>query len=883
VAHPSHPVKRPWAAPAADVLQHLGVAADQGLTDAEAQDRRRRYGPNRLRQTRRRSAWAVLADQFRSLIVLLLAVAGGLSFAFGHWVEGFAVLAVIAVNAAIGFVTELKAVRSMEALHRQTSVTARVRRGGRERDLPAADLVPGDIVLVEGGDVVPADLRVIDGSRLQADESPLTGESVPVDKDPTRVPGDAALGDRTGMLFGGTSVTRGSGVSVVVATGMATEIGHISSLVAEAEAAPTSLEVRLEHLGRRLIVLTLVVAAAVTVSGVVAGKPLLLMVETGIALAVAAIPEGLPIVATVALARGMWRMARRNALINHLSAVEALGGTTVICCDKTGTLTENRMTVTRLALAGGDLDVPDQGGADGPARELLEVGVLCNNATLEGGPDGGKGHGDPMEVALLAAAERAGVQRRELAGAHSRVREEAFDPAVRMMATVHRSGDRFRVAVKGAPEAVLEKCDRVRTPDGERTLTDAGRVDWRGRAEQLADGGLRLLGLGAKQIASADDPPYAGLTLLGLVGLLDPPRAEVPDAVRRCREAGIRVVMVTGDHAVTARAIADQVGLTEAGEAVVLEGRNLNAAEEMTDADRERLRRAVVLARVSPRQKLDLIAAHQAAGAVVAMTGDGVNDAPALKKADIGIAMGKRGTQVAREAADMVLKDDAFATIVAAVGQGRVIFTNIRKFVVYLLSCNLSEILVVGLAALAGRQLPVLPLQILFLNLVTDVFPALALGVGEGDAGNMRRPPRKPGSPVLARPQWLAVGTYGLMLTAAVLGAFALAQAFLGMSPVAAVTVSFLTLGFAQVFHVFNMRSAGSGLVRNDVTRNPYVWGAVALCTALLVLAVYVPGMNRVLGTTDPGLNGWALVAAMSLLPLAAGQAGKALARDRRG
>ncbi|HEY8504335.1 MAG TPA: cation-transporting P-type ATPase [Gemmataceae bacterium] len=885
---------KPWAMPPEEVARRLGVDPERGLDEAEARERLRRFGPNRLREVRRKSAWRILADQFESLIVLLLVAAAVLSLAFGKYPEAVAIAAVIALNTAIGFFTELRAVRSMEALRRLGSLTARVRRGGQVRELPAPELVPGDIVLVEGGDLVSADLRLVEASKLQADESALTGESLPVGKEVGPVPEGAALGERKGMLFKGTAVTRGSGEGVVVATGMRTELGQISELVAEAEPQQTPLEARLEQLGHYLIWLTLGIVVLAVLAGVSSGKPLLLMIETAIALAVAAIPEGLPIVATVALARGMWRMARRNALINQLAAVEALGATGVIFTDKTGTLTENRMTVTLLVTAAGEVEVRGEGepfppdgnplnpGGQEVLREALEVGVLCNNASLRpagAGDAEAQGVGDPLEVALLAAGERAGLRREELTRKWEEVREEPFDPDVRMMATFHRDGGRVRVAVKGAPEAVVPVCTRVREAGGGRELTEEERQEWLRRSQGLAARGLRMLALATKDVDDPGAPPYEGLTLLALVGLLDPPRGDVRDAIRQCREAGIRVVMVTGDHAATAATIADAVGLAERGEAVVVEGKDLKDPREMSEAELRRAREAVVFARVSPRQKLDLISLYQERGAVVAMTGDGVNDAPALKKADIGVAMGRRGTQVAREAADMVLKDDAFSTIVAAIEQGRVIFNNIRKFVVYLLSCNISEILIVALAAAADAPLPVLPLQILFLNLVTDVFPALALGAGEGEPGAMKRPPRPPGEAILTRRHWLAVGGYGLLITVAVLGAFALALSWLGMGTQQAVTVSFLTLGFAQVWHVFNMRQSGSGLWGNEVTRNPFVWGAVALCAALLLAAVYLPGLRTVLGVADPGAAGWGLVLGMSLIPLAAGQFLKEMAK----
>jgi Ca2+-transporting ATPase len=703
------------------------------------------------------------------------------------------------------------------------------------------------------------------------------------------------------MLFKGTAVTRGAGEGVVVAIGMETELGQISRLVEEAEQEATPLEKRLDALGRRLVWVTLGIGAFVAVAGILAGREILLMVETAIALAVASIPEGLPIVATVALARGMWRMARRNALVNRLSSVETLGATNVILTDKTGTLTENQMTVTVLALPRGRVEVGGRGlepegtfaRKQAPSgertlldpdqqpllRQALEVGVLCNNASLERNGEGLSGIGEPMEVALLVAGLKAGLDRPSLVQAKPEVREVAFDPELKMMATFHKEDQRHRVVVKGAYEAVARASTQMRTPDGLRAMADADLAKWEEQSDLLAKEGLRVLALATKVVETEEVDPYQELTFLGLVGLVDPPREEVRPALDAARAAGVRVVMVTGDQPVTARNVARAVGLLEQEDdgartaRDVVRGRDLEDVGTLSESERGRILGTPIFARVSPKQKLDLIALHQATGAIVAMTGDGVNDAPALKKADIGVAMGKRGTQVAREAADMVLQDDAFSTIIVAIEQGRAILENIRKFVLYLLSCNISEILVVALASVANAPLPVRPLQILFLNLVTDVFPALALGVGEGDPSIMERPPRDPKEPILARRHWFAIGGYGLAITVAVLGALALALAGLGMEEDRAVTISFLTLACAQLWHVFNMRDRRSGLFRNPITRNSYVWGALALCVLLLLTAVYVPLVADVLAVVDPGLDGWALVLGMSLIPLALGQA----------
>ncbi|WP_417526136.1 cation-translocating P-type ATPase [Marinovum sp.] len=668
----------------AEVAARLSVTPGTGLSRSEAARRRERFGPNRLREQKPVSALVLLGHQFRSVIVWLLAAAAVFSLLVGDNVEAAAIGTVLALNAAIGFFTELRAARSMEALQKMADVRTRVRRDGQEQTIDARDLVPGDVVLLEGGDVVTADLRLVSASNLQADESVLTGESAPVEKSYT-VSSDLAANERPSMVFKGTSITQGACEAIVVGTGMNTELGRISRLAESATAEASPLEVRLERLGRTLIWLTLVMAAGTVAAGLYRGHEFAEMVRTGIALAVAAIPEGLPVVATLSLARGMWRMARRNAMIRRLSAVETLGATTLILTDKTGTLTENRMTAVHYLLEGGEVDL-EEGAVPNPSEAFqlaLKIGALCNTAEL--GRDGGEDNGDPMELALLKAAEATGQGERI---SLKQLAQHAFDPQRRMMATVHDAPEGVLVAVKGAPEAVLAACTQVLAPTGISPLDDAARAQWLRRNQDEAASGLRTLGLAMKQATAADADPYTDLVLLGIVCLADPLRPEIPSAIAACRAAGIRVVMVTGDHAATASRIARDAGIAQEDSGVV-EGREILGLESAGDDLLTRLRAADVVARVAPDTKLALVALHQRGGQIVAMTGDGVNDAPALRKADIGVAMGQRGTQVAREAAHMVLKDDDFATIVEAVRQGRVIFGNIRKFIIYLMSCNL--------------------------------------------------------------------------------------------------------------------------------------------------------------------------------------------------
>ena len=838
-----------------DLLKELLTSATMGLDPKEAELRKLRFGANVLRQQEPVKLWMIAWQQLKSLIVLLLVLAAGVSFFLGEWIECYAILAVLVVNTFIGFMMEFRAVRSMEALRKMGRTEATVMRGGEAVQVNAEDLVPGDIVLYEGGDIIAADMRILEASRLSVDESALTGESVPIDKVCGELQGEVPLAERVNMLFKGTAVTNGSGKGLVLTTGMSTELGHIAKLTYEAEDEVTPLEKRLDKLGQRLALISIGLVILIGIMGLWSGKDLVLMFETAIALAVATIPEGLPIVATIALAKGMRAMAKRNALINRLSAVETLGATTVILSDKTGTLTENRMTVGCYSTGEGRFEVRKgleaQKGvfyqsdsevdvSDRSSLQLaLKVGVLCSNASLGNGTDH-QDLGDPMEIALLQAGKMAGFERESLLMVYPEIQEEAFDPQTRMMATLHRDHGKVFVAVKGAPESIIEAANRRKLGDNIVEMTEEDRQSLMRENESLASGGFRILGLGYKVAESEKESPYSEIVFVGLVGLLDPPRKGVKEAVAACHDAGIRVSMVTGDQAATARSIGAQIGL---------------APDE-------------IFSRVSPQDKLDIVRDFQEGGAVVAMTGDGVNDAPALKKADIGIAMGERGTQVAREAADMVLKDDNFVTIVAAIQQGRVVFSNIRRFVVYLLSCNISEVLVVSVAAALNAPLPITPLQILFLNLVTDVFPALALGMGEGDNSYLKNSPRNPEEAMLTPKHWWTIGVYGLLITICVFAAFGGAIQLFAANNQKAVTISFLTIAFAQVFHVFNMRDDKAPLLSNDVVRNPHVWGAVVFCGAILVASIWLEPLRRVLELVALDPLEWLWVFGWSLAPL---------------
>lgn len=859
------PVPHPWSVEAEDVLSQLQADSDQGLSQSEAGKRLQEYGPNRPVEKQAKPALTIFVEQWKNLIVGMLAAAALVSFGFGQALEGVAICMALLVNVAIGFFTELRATRSMEALVEITKTESLVLRDGHQQSILSDNLVPGDVVPLEAGDVPAADMRLIEVSNMEVDESALTGESLPVPKQTEPVDTHAVLGDRSSMLFKGTALTAGTGAAVVTGTGMQTELGRIAQLAEEAESEQTPLERRLEAMGKKLLWVTIVLAAMVAAIGVSSGMELFLIIETSIALAVAAIPEGLPIVANIALAKGMFRLARENAVMQQLSAVETLGAASVICTDKTGTLTENCMRLTRIALPGDGAPFEedlDQAKDDGRARELLRVAALCVNAQLH--PEGGDPVGDPLEIALLEGAASAGMERPDMLEHYPEEREEAFAADTKMMATFHKDGgEGYLVQVKGAPESVFEVCN----------ISDEERQTWRKTNESLAGQGLRILAAAQGRAKSLDDDPYYNLSIVGLLALRDPVRKGMVEAVQACHKAGIRVVMVTGDQAATALHVAHELHITEDAADRALHGRDFKDPETMNREEKDRILNTRVFCRVSPEQKLQLVKLLQAEGLVIAMTGDGVNDAPALKKADIGVAMGKRGTQVARDAAHLVLRDDSFSTIIAAVEQGRAIFDNIRKFIVYLLSGNVGAIVIVGTAIPAGIGLPLLPLQILYLNMLSDVFPALALGVGQGDKSVMLQPPRPSSEPILDRERWIQVIGYGLLIAATVLASFWWARIWLGLSGNAAVTISFLTLAFARQWHVFNMRAPESNILFNGVTRNKFVWGALAICFFMLFLAIYTPPLAHALHLTPPTVAGWTAIVGFSLIPLVVGQA----------
>lgn len=894
----------------------MGSDGEKGLSQKEARRRLELYGENILRETRRVSPWVMFAAQFQDFMVLTLLAATAISFFLGEIADSITIVAIVILNAFLGFFQEYRAEKSIEALKRLAAPLARVKREGEVIKVPSQQLVPGDIVLLEAGDRVPADLRLLEGNNLEAEESALTGESVPVKKKPALIlKEEAVLGDRKNMAFLGTAITRGRGSGVVVATGMATEMGQIAGLIEEAETEETPLQRRLEQLGRYLVYASLFLCGLVVIEGVLHGEPLHRMFLAGVSLAVAAIPEGLPAIVTIALALGVQRMARKNAIIRKLPAVETLGCATAICTDKTGTLTKNEMTVRRLFADDAFIEVTGDGyiprgefylaapkgetddtqaGAS-PAAPLtkkeasgtrlaagqplmeaisrtLQAAVLSSNARLKRERGGGgifRGRsggewtieGDPTEGALLVAAAKAGLWREDLEKQLRRVEEVPFEAERRRISVICRAGrGEYYLFAKGAPDTIVELSTRVYWGGREAPMTSAIKEKILAANETMAQGALRVLAMAYRPLSSFNvgegEDLERELVFLGLAGMIDPPRPEARLAVEKCRQAGLKTIMITGDHRATATAIARELKILPAG-GLVKTGEEL---DKMSDEALAALADDIyVYARVSPRHKLRIVRALKKKGHIVAMTGDGVNDAPAIKEADIGVAMGRTGTDVTKEASAMVLGDDNFATIVAAIEEGRSIYDNIRKFIRYLLSSNVGEILVMFVAAVMGLPLPLLPIQILWVNLVTDGLPALALGVDPGDPDVMQRPPRPPGENIFARGLGRRILTRGLLIGGSTLAVFWLAL-FSDQGLVRARTMAFATLVMAQLIFVFGARSETRTEYEIGFFSNPYLVGAVTLSTLMLVLVIYHPALQGVFQTWPLNWSEWAAV-----------------------
>lgn len=874
---------------AEEVEKEFSADLKNGLSQENAAERLKEYGPNKIEQKSSISAWKIFFRQFQNIIVLLLILASAISFSIGNIIEGVAVVVVILLNALFGFVTEYRAEKSVEALQKMITPTAKVLRGGKLSQIESIKLVPGDIIILEEGDRITADGRLFEADNLAADEAMLTGESESVNKHTRVITTDKKVGiaDRKNMVFMGTAITRGNGKAVVTGTGHKTQMGHISTMLQETEDESTPLEERLQKMGYFLIILTFIVTAIVAITGIISGRPIIEMLKTAIALAIAAVPEGLPAVATITLAIGMKRMAQKHALVKSLPAVETLGSTTVICTDKTGTLTENQMTVQEIFIPEREISITGTGYApEGKFQEegsevsptlddelsmFLKAGSLCSNAVLTHDEDKGWGMiGDPTEGALVTAAKKAGIDKEEMEGSgYERIDELPFDSDAKFMAvlnSVPNSG--ATIFLKGAPDVILDMCEKVSINGSEGHLTQEQKEKYLQKNNHLAQKGLRVLAIaykkGVSKAAEIEKEIEQNMVFLGFAGILDPPRPDVTQAIKEAQTAGIRTIMITGDQRETAMAIAKSIGMRGAQEEAIT-GTELDefSIEELA----ERLRHNPIFARVSPKNKLDIVDALNKNNEITAMTGDGVNDAPALKKADIGISMGQRGTTVAKEASDMILLDDRFSTIVEAVRQGRVIFDNIQKFIHYLFSCNLSEIMLIFASILIGVPTPLIALQILWLNLVTDVFPALAMAWETPEAGTMTRPPRDPGKSIITNQHKMRIAFQGVILTLGPLFAYLLTLNN-GFTLLESRTVGFMTLALVQLLHVFNVRRKNGLGFDITIFQNAYLWGAFLFTLALQFFAVYTPFMQKILHTTAISSRMWLLVLGGSLGPI---------------
>lgn len=841
-----------------------------GLTGAEAAKRLAEYGPNELEAGHRISPWSILFSQFKNVLIIILLAATVLSAFLGHEVEAIAIAVIVLFAVFLGFIQEYRAERAIEALRRMAAPMATVLRDDEEEEIATRDLVPGDVILIKAGDRIPADARIVESVNLQIEEAALTGESVPVGKQTASLPeGESAIGDRRNMAYAGTAATYGRGRAVVVATGMDTEFGKIARMLQTIETSETPLQKNLDKVGQSLAKAAFVLVAVVVVLGLFRGQPFIEMLIFGVALAVAVVPEALPAVVTISLAIGVQRMVKRHALMRRLPAVETLGSTTVICSDKTGTLTKDEMTVRKIYAAGRILDISGAGyepngrfsfngdvvEPSDQIKEMLRAAALASDARIVYNKTDNQWEveGDPTEGAMVVAAAKAGMHKADLDTQFPRVNEIPFSSETKRMTTLHRTGNDNTACSKGAPEVILNSCTRVLTEDGERALDEAYRDAIIKAAGQMAGDALRVLAVASRKDSTIKDAEE-DMTFLGLLGMIDPPRPEAKEAISTCENAGIKVVMITGDHPVTAEAVARELGLIKTGRVVT--GLEL---EEMTEEDLDREAENIeVYARVSPAHKLRVVAALQKKEHIVAMTGDGVNDAPALKKADIGIAMGITGTDVTKEAAAMTLTDDNFASIVAAVEEGRGIFGNIKKYLMYLLSANIGEIGIMAVATLFGMPLPLTAVQLLYVNLATDGLPALALAVDPYGADIMRQKPRIAGSGIFTRPVVTLMLIGGIWSTIVNISLFQWSR-FSGRSIEEAMTMIFVSLVLIEFFKAFNFRSD-----RVSVFKRPFEnkWLNIAIMweMCLLMIVVYLPILHKPFGTFSLTPMDWAIV-----------------------
>lgn len=866
-----YPIENVHSIKAEDIAKLMDVNLQTGLQESSINERITKYGLNNYAEQKQKSVWLILFAQFKSPIILLLVVAAGFSFFFQDWIEGFAIITVIFITAALGFFMELQARNSMKALKEMDISVSKVWRDNALKEIPSERIVPGDVLLLEAGDMVFADARLMEVNQFEIDESALTGESLPVEKNIEVIEKDVSLADKINIIFKGTSVVKGNAKAIVTGTGSNTELGKITQLVETAKQDATPLEKKLQGLTKILMLVTAVFASIFIITGLLQGKQFYIIVETALALAVAAIPEGLPVVSIIALTYGMLRLARKKVLIKRLASVETLGGTNTIFTDKTGTLTENKIDVNSLVFFDEAITI-DKSGEDSSAaitknkvafEKLVLISTLCNNAVSKEEENKKKHLGDPIEIALLQFVHSSKINVANINASYPRIAEESFNSETKLMGTLHKHDTGNLVAAKGAVEELIIKCTAYCTGDIVNPLTDADKKVFLQKAETIQAQGSKVLAFAFKEAADISTNNFlSDLTLAGLIGFLDPPRMEVIDALQSCRDAGIKVIMITGDHPATALHIAEKIKLSEKDN-VVINGKELN-----TQLPEEKLFAATIFARVTPKQKLDMVSLYQKQGNIVAMTGDGINDAPALKKADIGIAMGIRGTQVAKETAAMILKDDSFTSIVAAIMQGRVIFKNIKNFLMYLLSCNLSEIFIVFFYGLLNFPFSILPLQILFLNLVTDIFPALALGLGKGNKLIMKIPPRNPQQPIIIKRDWFTINAYAVLLALPIMLVTWYCSYYLKYDAQSCNNITFFSLALSQLWHVLNLSSRKISFINNEITRNKFTWAASLLCIVIMAVFYFISPLNKYIGLQTLSTGTWLIIAFTSIAPV---------------
>jgi P-type Ca2+ transporter type 2C len=850
-------------------IKHLATAEktslEKGLTEQEASRRLELYGPNQIQTEKEKTIVKILSEQFLSPVTYLLIAAAFISFALGDIAEGIAIVVVIVINAAIGFYMELSAITSMKALKQMDIARTKVIRNGKLREISSVQITNGDLVVVEAGDLIPADATVVESNQLQVDESMLTGESLPVSKKKDHKTDTGSDADSHHLVFKGTIAVKGNAKAIVTGIGKNTELGKISKMVHDADQSATPLEKKLQSLAKKLIWLTIIIAVIFFITGWIREYNLVRMMQTAIAMAVAAIPEGLPIVATIALAYGMIKMAKKNVIVKHLSAVETLGSANIILTDKTGTLTENKITAVEIVTATNAYKTPLEKPDDAAVEKLFFIAALCNDASIEGNLE----TGDPLEIALLKWVEQNNYDSSHYRKKYKRIYEEAFSSETKIMATFHEHEDLVYICVKGAVEEVLKRSLKYHSAKNVAALEKEMLEALHSKANDLAEQGIRVLALAYSEINNHNNFNMPDeLIFAGLIGFSDPPNEKVPSAIDQCKEAGIRIVMLTGDHPATAFHIAKQVHLATHKNQVV-NGKEFDTLQRESKKDRERLLNATVFARVTPKQKLDIVDFYQSNGFIAAMTGDGVNDAPALKKADIGIAMGIRGTQIAKETADLVLKDDSFISIISGIRQGRIIFENIRKCIVFLLSCNLTEIIVITVTALLSLSSPLTPLQILYLNLITDVFPALAIAVSRGNKNIMKKPPRDPAEGLLTKQHWKAIIIYSALMALCVFGAFIYSRDYIGLDIQQCNNIVFISLALAQLWHVFNLPAAETSFFKNEITQNKYIWLALIACLILMAGSYFILPVRNVLSVKELNAQLLMTIFIASILPVA--------------